>query len=108
GLTSGDLMSIDWSPGSPTTATGSLLSLNVGANGTLGNIFEIQDNGSDIFTVSQTGINSAVPHSFSAAGDVSIAYDIQFTNQTASTIKSDGPLTIESGESFESQNLTFK
>ena len=35
-------------------------------------------------------------------------YDLVFTNQTASFIDSYGPLTIRSGESFESNNLTLK
>src|SRR5690606_27801611 len=43
-----------------------------------------------------------------ATGDVSIANDLQFTNQTAAYIKSLGPLTIESGELFENNNLTLK
>jgi hypothetical protein len=37
-----------------------------------------------------------------------MAYDLQFTNQTASSIKAVGPLTIENGESFESNNLTLR
>jgi hypothetical protein len=71
-------------------------------------MFSITDNGSDLFRVSTTQIESAVPHAFTAAGDVSIAYDLEFTNQTSSNIKSLGPLTIESGESFENLNLTLK
>jgi hypothetical protein len=37
-----------------------------------------------------------------------IAYDLLMSNQTASAIKSNAPLTIEAGESFESNDLTLK
>ncbi|KKU23322.1 MAG: Outer membrane autotransporter barrel domain protein, partial [Candidatus Woesebacteria bacterium GW2011_GWC2_47_16] len=40
--------------------------------------------------------------------DVSIAYDLLFTNQTASNIKTSAPFTLEVGESFESNDLTLK
>ena len=107
-LSSGSLMSLYWNPGSATTATGDLFLVNVGANATItGNLLAIQDNASDLFTVSQTAITSALPHSFTAAGDVSIAYDLVLTNQTASKIESYGPLTIEAGESFENNDLTL-
>ncbi|HRN70954.1 MAG TPA: hypothetical protein PLS49_07285, partial [Candidatus Woesebacteria bacterium] len=49
-----------------------------------------------------------VPHSFTAAGDVSMANDLVFTNQTAANIISNGPLTIQSGESFENLDLILK
>jgi hypothetical protein len=107
-LTSGGLMALDWTPGSATTATGDLLSLNIGPNGSIGNLLNIKDNGTSLFSVSETAITSAVPHSFTAAGDVAVAYDIQFTNQTASYLKSNAPLYIEAGESFESNDLTLQ
>jgi hypothetical protein len=107
-LTSGGLMALDWTPGSSTTGTGDLLSLNIGPNGTMGNLLNIKDNGTSLFSVSETAITSALPHSFTAAGDVAIAYDIQFTNQTASYLKSNAPLYIEAGESFESNDLTLQ
>ncbi len=90
------------------TVTGDLLSLDLGATSNVGKIFNVKDNGSTVFSVGESTITSALPHEFTAAGDLSVAYDIQFTNQTASFLKSYGPLTIESGESFESLNLTFK
>jgi len=107
-LTSGRLLSLDWSPGSSTTATGDLFRINIGANGNIGNLFNITDNGSTLFRVSETIITSALPHEFTAAGDVSFAYDINLTNQTASTIESSGPLYIVAGEPAESNNLTLR
>ncbi len=109
GLTSGGLAVFDWSPGSATTATGNLFKINIGTNGTTtGNLFTVQDTGSDLFSVSEVAITSTLPHAFNAAGDVSIAYDLQFTNQTASFIKSNAPLYIQAGESFENNDLTLQ
>ncbi|MDZ7586996.1 MAG: hypothetical protein U0946_04520, partial [Patescibacteria group bacterium] len=107
-LSTGGLLSLDWSPASSTTATGDLLSLNIGTNGTIGNIFNVKDTGSSLFSVSETAVTSNLPTSFTSSGDVSIAYDLLFTNQTASYIKSNAPLYIEAGETFESNDLTLR
>src|SRR5690606_28146592 len=107
-VSTGMLGYFDWSPGSATTKAGDLFAINIGANGNIGNLFHITDNGSTVFRVSETQIESAVPHVFSAAGDTAFSYDAIFTNQTASKIESYGPLTIVSGESFENNNLTLK
>ncbi len=107
-LTTGKLFSLDWSPGSAATSTGDLFNINIGANGTAGNLFNITDNGSSLFSVSESVITSSLPHSFTSAGDVSMAYDLLFTNQTGSYIKSNAPLYLEAGELFESNDLTLK
>jgi len=107
-ITDGLLGYFNWAPGSSTTKTGDLFRINIGSSGNIDNLFNVTDNGSSLFKVSETAITSALPHSFTAAGDVSIAYDLQFTNQTASVIKSNAPLTIEAGESSENNNLTLK
>jgi hypothetical protein len=107
-LTTGSLGVFDWSPSSWATASGDLVQIDLGQYGDVtGDLFSIEDNGSDIFTVDTAQIESAVPHLFSAAGDVSFSYDIIMTNQTASKIESYGPFTIEVGESFENNDLTF-
>jgi hypothetical protein len=49
-----------------------------------------------------------VPHNFTAAGDVSMAYDLQFTNSSASYIKSSAPLYIEAGDPNQSHDLTLR
>ena len=88
-LSSGSLFSMYWNPGSSTTATGNLFNINVGSNALIsGNIFGIQNNGSNLFTVNQTQITSALPHAFTASGDVNLAYDLIFTNQTTGNIQS--------------------
>src|SRR3989344_676592 len=107
----GNLAYIDWSPDGSTeifNTTADLLQINAGQYANVGNLLNITDNGSAVFTVSQTAITSALPHSFTAAGDVSIAYDLLFTNQTASYLKSNAPLYIQAGEITESNNLTLQ
>ncbi len=109
GSFSGNLGYLEWAPGSAATAAGNLLTINIGANGTTsGDLFQVQDASSDLFAVNEGQITSAIPHQFTAAGDIAAAYDLQFTNQTASFIKSNAPLTIEAGESFENNNLTLQ
>ncbi|NTV31613.1 hypothetical protein HGA91_06575, partial [candidate division WWE3 bacterium] len=108
-LTSGSIMDVNWTPGSATTATGDLFGITIGSNGTTsGNLFVVRDGTTPLFAISETGITSNLPHSFTAAGDVSMAYDLQFTNQTSSTIKTKSPLYLEVGDNFESNNLTLK
>ncbi len=107
-LTTGGLVAVDWSPGSATTATGDLMSLNIGGNGTIGNIFNVKNGGSSVFAVSQAQITAALPVNFTSPGDVSMAYDLNFTNQTSSFIKSNAPLYLEAGEIFESNDLTLR
>ena len=107
-LTTGNLTSIDWSPASTTTATGDLFRINIGTNGNTGNLFNLTDNGSSLFSVSETAVTANLPTSFTSAGDVSMAYDLNFTNPTLSNITSAAPLTVVAGETFNSSNLTLK
>lgn len=108
-LTSGNLLRLNWTPGSATTATGDLFSLNIGANGTTtGNLLNILDSSSSIFSVSETAVTTSLPTNFTASGDVSIAYDINMTNPTASYIKSAAPLYLQAGEVFNSSDLVLK
>lgn len=43
-----------------------------------------------------------------SAGDVAMAYDLNFTNSAGSNINSAGPLAINAGEVFGSSNLTLQ
>lgn len=79
-------------------------SLIVTSDGTL----TFYDTGNNILSMSDVNANFAVPTTFSAAGDVDIAYDLIFSNQNIADINSYGPLSINSGESFENNNLTLK
>jgi len=106
-LTSGSLFALDWSATGSIASTADLFTINIGTGETISSFLNITDDGSDVFKVTQTGVTTAVPASFTAAGDVSVAYDLDFTNQTASYIKSDAPFYIEAGEVFESNNLTL-
>jgi len=106
-LTTGLLGNFSWEPSTVATASGDLVRINIGAHGdTTGNLFNITSSGSNLFSVSETAITNTLPTSFTAAGDVSFAYDLLFTNQTASYLKSNAPLYIQAGEIFESNNLT--
>ncbi|MGI5825809.1 MAG: DUF2341 domain-containing protein [Patescibacteria group bacterium] len=71
-------------------------------------IFKIQDNGSDLLTVSPTQTTINTPTNFAGTGDVSIANNLIFTNDTASFIKSNTSLTIAAGEVVGSSNLTLR
>ncbi len=110
-LSTGNLLSLDWSPASApsTAATGDLFKINVGANGAnmAGNLINITDNGSSLFAVNQAQIVNNLPASFNAAGDVSLAYDLVFTNPTIANIKSQSSLSLIAGESFNSSDLTL-
>ncbi len=107
-LTTGSLMNLSWIPGSATTASGDLFSLNIGSNGNIGSLFNIKDNGNSLFKVTESNIVNNLPVSFNAPGDLSVAYDLMLTNQNSSFIKSNAGLTLESGESFESNDLTLR
>jgi len=95
---------------------GTSTQLKLGYNSTYYTSFSIDStgmltlapNGTTAATFSDTANTFALPTSFTASGDVSMAYDLIMSNQTASNIKSLGPLTIEAGESFESNDLTLK
>ncbi|MBL7142043.1 hypothetical protein ISS21_03090, partial [Patescibacteria group bacterium] len=59
-----------------------------------------------VVTDQQVTIN--VPLNLAAAGDVSIASDLQFTSPTASYIRSYAPLYIESGDPSQNVDLVLK
>ena len=66
------------------------------------------DGGSTFASFSSAGNTFYNPTSFMSAGDVSMAYDLNFTNSSGANINSAGPLAINAGEVFGSSNLTLK
>ena len=80
------------------------LSFTIGSTGNL----TLADSGTNIATMGSENAEFFVPTIFSATGDVSIAYDIVLTNQSTAGLYSYGPMILESGESFENNNLTLK
>lgn len=106
-FTSGVLSNIAWNPSSPTNASGDLFRLSINNNANIGNFINILDNNNSIFSVSETAFTTSLPVNFTAPGDLSLAYDLVFTNQTLGQIVSNGPLSIVAGESFESNNLSL-
>jgi hypothetical protein len=88
-----------------TTTPTALLQL---ASSTVGStLFDVVFSGSSMFSVTDTQIVNNLPASFNAPGDVAIAYDLNFTNATASYLKSAAPLYIVSGETFNSSDLNL-
>jgi hypothetical protein len=78
-LTTGNLGLFDWSPTAWATASGDLVKITLGQYGdTTGNLFAIYDNSSELFSVDTAKITSSIPHEFTAAGDVSMAYDLVY------------------------------
>jgi len=57
------------------------------------------------FSTAQATFN--LPVSVASAGDVSMAYDLQFTNDTASYIRSYAPLYIQSGDPNASSDMVL-
>ncbi len=108
GLTTGRLVNLDWSPTSAITSTGNLFNIGIGVSGNANALFNIQDAGSDIFTVSESQFSTSLPVNFTSPGDIAVAYDMNFTNPTASYIKSAAPLYLTAGETFNSSDLTLK
>jgi len=107
GLTSGELLSVDWSPGSAITATGDLFNINIGADGTIGNLFNVTDTDASIFSVSQSAITMNRPIQVNVAGNTGMSYDLNFMNTGLSQITSEGPLMISAGDSNHYENLTL-
>ncbi len=109
-LTSGRLLSLDWSPTSVATASGDLFRINIGAAGdTTGNLFNITSAGSSLFSVSETAVTSNLPTSFMSAGDTSMAYELYLlpTKPHPKSYLMD-LFSVASGEAYESNNLTLK
>ncbi|MGI6278309.1 MAG: tail fiber domain-containing protein [Patescibacteria group bacterium] len=79
--------------------------LDIAGTGTL---FRIASGGTDLFTVTDSLITSNLPHTFTSSGDVSMAYNLLFTNPAASYVRSSAPLYIEAGETYGSSNLTLR
>ena len=73
----------------------------------LGNI-TLNNNGTNVVKFGSANTEFYTPTTFSAAGDVSMAYDLIFTNATSSELRSYGPLSITAGETYGSSNLTLK
>ncbi|MFC1600685.1 beta strand repeat-containing protein, partial [Patescibacteria group bacterium] len=107
-LTTGGLASFDWSPTSWATGSGDLVKINLGQYGDVtGSMLAIYDNASPLFTVGTTQIESAVPHAFTAAGDVSFSYDAIFTNATSANIEFQGPGYIHTTHPSGNYDLTL-
>ena len=72
-----------------------------------GQLLTLNQNGTDVVTVSgaQTTFNN--PVTFGSAGDVAMAYDLLMTNGTAGNIIFSGPGVIKTQSGYENLNLTL-
>lgn len=61
-----------------------------------------------LFEVTQASMSANIPASFNAAGDTEIAYNLNFSNDTASYIRSLSPLYIEAGDQNSAEDLTLR
>ncbi|MDD4410220.1 MAG: tail fiber domain-containing protein [Candidatus Shapirobacteria bacterium] len=96
--------------GSGTSITfglGGLLSQNTDI-GLSGFSLTFSDAGSTFASFSSAGNTFYNPTAFLSNGDVSIAYDLNFTNSTGANINTAGPIAINTGEVFGSSNLTLQ
>ncbi len=69
---------------------------------------EFKEDSTTLYDFDKVTADFTVPVSFGAAGDVSMSYDLQFTNNTASYIKSYAPLYIEAGDPNFNRDLTLR
>ncbi|KKS06136.1 MAG: hypothetical protein UU59_C0035G0007 [candidate division WWE3 bacterium GW2011_GWE1_41_27] len=74
---------------------------------TVGNL-TLNNNGTNVVKFGAANTEFYTPTTFSAAGDVSMAYDLIFTNATSSELRSYGPLSITAGETYGSSNLNLR
>ena len=82
--------------------------LQLSSNSTGVDLFSVLSGGSEVLGVSDTAITASLPTNFTAAGDVAINYDLNFTNTTNSNITSIAPLVLAAGEIFNSSDLTLR
>lgn len=73
-----------------------------------GRAFKIEDDTTELFSVSEASVSAEIPAAFNAAGDVEIAYNLNFSHDTASYIRSLSPLYIEAGDPNSSEDLTLR
>ncbi|MDD2224627.1 MAG: hypothetical protein PHP97_00495, partial [Candidatus Shapirobacteria bacterium] len=90
-----------------TFSLGGFLSQNTDI-GFSGFSLSFSDGGNTLVSFSSTGNTFYNPTTFTSSGDVSIAYDLNFTNSNNSNINTAGPFSINAGEVFNSSNLTLQ
>src|SRR3989339_393690 len=89
---------------SSTASSGGGLDIRVDGDG---NILNLNHNGTDVVTISGANTIFNNPLTFGSAGDVSVAYDLLMTNDTAGNILFDGPGYIRTDSSWENLSLTL-
>ncbi|RLC37485.1 hypothetical protein DRH27_03840, partial [Candidatus Falkowbacteria bacterium] len=102
--------------GSSTDYMASIYNTNTGAtssglyirsDGTSGNLLTLNSGGSDIVTISEAASVFNNPVQFGSSGDVAMAYDLIFTNDSAGNINFQGPGYIQTDSAYENLDLTL-
>ncbi|MCK5211585.1 hypothetical protein KAJ89_02690, partial [Candidatus Parcubacteria bacterium] len=89
---------------SSTATSGGGLSIRVDGDGQLLNL---NHNGTDVVTITAANTTFNNPVTFGSAGDVSMAYDLNFTNNTAASINFEGPGYVRTDSAWENLDLTL-
>jgi len=93
-------------------SSNSLFKLSDGTNSFL----SVKDNGSlanfafngDDFEITEASLSANIPASFNAAGDTEVAYNLNFSSDTANYIRSLSPLYIEAGDANSAEDLVLR
>jgi hypothetical protein len=91
---------------SNTFKLGGILSQNTDI-GFSGFSLTFSDGGSTFASFSSAGNTFYNPTTFTSAGDVSMAYDLNFTNSTSSTIRSQAPLYIQTESPYANLDINL-
>jgi hypothetical protein len=86
--------------------TGVKINLPSGGTGT-STFAQYLEAGSELYNFNNIQAKFSVPASFEAAGDVSLAYDLIFTNNSAGYIKFQGPGYVQTDDASGNYNLTL-
>src|SRR3989339_1517148 len=103
-------MDMDLSTGSivPGAFDLTALKLTLPSTGTGDHTFaKFIDGSTTLYDFDETTAIFNVPVTIQSAGDVTLAYDLKFTNGSAAYIKSDGPLYIDAGDPDQNHDLTL-
>jgi len=102
--TTSAIVDIDISPVSSSTA----ILFDIDADGDfVGDFFDIDHGSDDIYSLSTVQGKYDVPVSFNSPGDVSLSYDLIFTNTSASYLKFSGPGYVQTDSASGNYDLTL-
>lgn len=89
------------------SVTGLNIELPTGGTGTSTTFAKFYEGSSELYNFNPVSAQFNVPASFNAAGDVSLAYDLILTNNSAGYIKFNGPGYIQTEDASGNYDLTL-